>query len=165
VELLLADLKQRQLEKNSLLEESKKQKREMWNSLKIKTFARLLVLIYLINLLSLFTTIQISLLGRNAYLDSLRNAKLLDDELDDEQSDRKAVSEDNERHFLTLSWYLLNIGWKTLVSRVEDAVKRVLDDMPLSQSITHGTMIEILDKIRKKIDYESDNIPFKYIFT
>lgn len=39
---------------------------------------------------------------------------------------RKGVSDETERRYLTFSWYVLNVGWKECVARVQKAVEEVV---------------------------------------
>jgi peroxin-3 len=124
VELLTTQLKQRQGDSNSLLEESKKQKREMWNELKVQTFCRVLASLYLLNLLTTFTTVQLSLLGSMLYIDSV--VALHQSQMNSEEESQRSISEETERQYLTLSWYLLNVGWKSCVERIRNVVEKQL---------------------------------------
>jgi peroxin-3 len=149
VELLTTQLKMKQGDSNSLLEESKKQKREMWNELKIQSFCRVLSSMYLLNLLTVLTTVKLSLLGRMIYLDSVQD------------QDVKTVSEETERQYLTLSWYLLNVGWKDCVARVRQAAEKQLKSVPLTLAMTHDTLMELVSNIRKEVEFEH-GLEFKF---
>ncbi|BGO89918.1 hypothetical protein NBRC10512_003757 [Rhodotorula toruloides] len=66
-------------DKQELVEASKpaqpeKTKAELWNSIKLLSFTRLFTSIYLLVLLSLQTHVQLALLGRSAYVESLLSA-------------------------------------------------------------------------------------------
>ena len=119
VELLTTQLRQR--------DGSKLRKQEMWDELKIMTFTRTISSIYLIALLTIFTNIQLSLLGRLVYIDSChRITKLNDIAVDLEEKLPRSISEETEREYLSTSWYFLKVGWKELVDRVEMVVKAEL---------------------------------------
>ena len=104
------------------------------------------------SLLSLFTHIQLSILGRSKYLQSLlqlaRDEKerdrlqstfsllsllwsgsLEEQESDDDLRDIPPISEDTERKYLTLSWWILNVGWKDVGERVRRAVEEVFEGL------------------------------------
>lgn len=126
VELTTSQLKQ-------LTAIEKNRKMELWDLLKIQAFSRILATVYMLNLLTVFTTIQLSILGRTVYLDSVVSlAKQSESEEFKEVANEKTaactISQETERHYLTLSWYLLNIGWKKCVDRVQTAVKKSLDE-------------------------------------
>ena len=129
----------------SLLEENRQQKRNLWASLKVKSFARIFVSVYLVNLVTILSCAQLSLLGRFAYIDSVAALRRKRDEASspdkwndggnhtfDEytcQNDdeiEKCISEEVERNYLTLSWYLVNVGWSDCVDRVQNAVEKVV---------------------------------------
>lgn len=120
VELMTANLKLRQGEGADSVEDGKKQRMDMWSTLKITSFARTLGSIYLVNLVSSMTCVQLSLLGRYVYLDSI--------EIDQDENVARSISDETERHYLTLSWYLLNVGWKACMERVQKAVEKVVGE-------------------------------------
>jgi peroxin-3 len=130
---------------------AQKSKAELWADLKLQTFTRALTVIYAITLLCLQTHVQLNLLGRAKYLQSVRTlereerakeglglgemlffggrtTQLEDDEEKRESSDGwEGVDEDIERKYLTVSWWLLHIGWRELSERVRVAVEEVFD--------------------------------------
>jgi peroxin-3 len=128
VELSTTKLKQRQGDtQNALLEESKREKRELWNTLKVQSFTRTLASVYLVNLVTILTCVQLSLVGRYVYLDSVLTSNLKESTLEDDQvAAEKIIADETERKYLTLSWYLLNIGWKDCVKRVQEGVEKVV---------------------------------------
>jgi peroxin-3 len=130
---------------------AQKSKAELWADLKLQTFTRALTVIYAITLLSLQTHVQLNLLGRAKYLQSVRalereerakeglglgemlffGGRTNQLENDEEEWEGKAeweeVDEDVERKYLTVSWWLLHIGWRELSERVRVAVEEVFD--------------------------------------
>ena len=116
----------------------------------IAAFTRTLTVIYSITLLSLFTHIQLSILGRTKYIQSLiqqeRDERMRDQleystsvyslfwgdrSLEDIDTDileeSETVSEETERKFLTLSWWILHVGWKDVGERVRRGVEEVFE--------------------------------------
>ena len=113
-----------------------------------KAFTRTLTTMYSIVLLSLFTHIQLSILGRSKYIQSVLDqeeeermmsarrfsvsALLLgmwsneDDE--DTVQTIDLIDEETERKYLTLSWWICNIGWKDVGERVRRGVEEVFDE-------------------------------------
>jgi peroxin-3 len=103
---------------------------------------------YSIVLLSLFTHIQLSILGRSKYIQSvfeqeeeerMRDAMNFDvsalllgmwDSEDNEDIVQTVdpIDEENERKYLTLSWWICNIGWKDVGERVRRGVEEVFDE-------------------------------------
>ena len=113
-----------------------------------------MTIIYSTALLSLLTHIQLSLIGRQKYIQSVieleREEKARERALFDmtiaslfwdpnptmtpaEQSAHAALasetlmSPDTERQYLTLSWWLINVGWKEVGERVRAAVEDVFE--------------------------------------
>jgi len=170
----------------------RKTKAELWHELKIMSesqksicdallksmntaFTRVLVVLYSTTLLSLQIHVQLNLIGRYKYVQSIKemekqerqrekerkneedsfdsfdsfglvgslvasvapaisstlgmNLTSLDLQNDEQQEDGDHwdhVDEDIERKYLTLSWWLLHIGWRDVASRVRNAVEDVL---------------------------------------
>lgn len=102
-------------------------------------------------LLSLFTHIQLSIIGRSKYIQSVlgqardeKERERLQDSLsitsllwnsgslesqdpDDDLQDVEPITEETERKYLTLSWWILNVGWKDVGERVRRAVEEVFE--------------------------------------
>lgn len=129
----------------------------------VTAFTRALTILYSITLLSLFTHIQLNLIGTRKYVQSVKQlarqqnssnpgasesssssaasiaalffgstADLIGKNWEDEEEEalRRAeqeieVTEETERKFLTLGWWLLNVGWKDVAERVRSAVEDV----------------------------------------
>ena len=113
-------------------------------------FTRTLTVIYSMTLLSLFTHIQLNILGRSKYIQSMIQQerdervreqlqysisvyslfwgdKSLEDPETDELEESENVSEETERKFLTLSWWILHVGWKDVGERVRRGVEEVFE--------------------------------------
>ena len=123
---------------------------------------RTLTVLYSITLLTIFTNIQLSLLGRYKYIQSViqlerdedarsrlqhepsLSSMLLSSLVDtvgsrdieallDEQTGleegiwREGVDAETERKYLTLSWWILNVGWKDVGERVRRGVEEVFE--------------------------------------
>lgn len=131
-----------------------------------QALTRTLTTLYTISLLSLLTAVQLNLLGRNRYIDSVRAAdraerardqvphfsltgilareamaKIVDVKAmwppwilgetedgneDDERVD--SIPEETELRFLTLSWWVLHVGWKDVAARIRSSVESVFDE-------------------------------------
>lgn len=119
-----------------------------------KAFTRTLTVIYSATLLSLLTTLQLNIVGRFKYLqataqllkeEKLRELQSLDSPfslsfrapLDTEEELEQwlnediqvldVITEETERKFLTLSWWLLYVGWKDVGERVRKSVEEVFE--------------------------------------
>jgi len=129
---------------------TQKSKAELWADLKIQTFTRTLTVIYAITFLSLQTHVQLNMLGRAKYVQSVRALEREEraeegvglvellffggwTQLDNDEEAREGnggweeVDEDVERKYLTVSWWLLHIGWRELAERVRLAVEEVFN--------------------------------------
>ena len=116
----------------------------------LTAFTRTLTVLYSITLLSLFTHIQLNVLGRSKYIQSMiqqeRDERIreqmqyntsvyslfwgdrsLDDPDTDEFEESENVSEETERKYLTLSWWILHVGWKDVGERVRRGVEEVFE--------------------------------------
>lgn len=125
IELLTARLKENQKAKGNK-EEIKKSKHLLWNDIKINSFVRTISAVYLVNLVAVLTCTQLSLLGRLSYLESVFAIKEKNNSVESHGKPADFISEQEERHYLTLSWYLMNVGWKKCIERVKDAVEVVV---------------------------------------
>lgn len=139
-----------------------KSKAELWKEVKIlsgcfvgaqsveltihSAFTRTLTVIYSTTLLTLFTHIQLSILGRSKYVRSIIQAEqeerireqmlgasiltLLSPEIlteEEEIDDAEIISEETERKYLTLGWWILHVGWKDVGERVQRGVEEVFE--------------------------------------
>ena len=131
----------------------------------LEAFTRTLTTLYSITLLCLLTTIQLSILARFKYVNSVLDAEreqkmqerlqshlspsfadllfndskmiqdLLSGNLFDFQDDLEKgevdsevfITEEVERKFLTLSWWILHVGWKDIGERVRRGVEEVFE--------------------------------------
>lgn len=117
-------------------------------------FTRALTIIYSTTLLSLLTNIQLNLIGRSKYVQSmlqLHHEELLRERRQfnlsiaslfwssitdlnqiEENSidipDIYAITEVTELKFFTLSWWLLHVGWKDVRERVRRSVEEVIEE-------------------------------------
>ena len=117
-------------------------------------FTRTLTTLYVLVLLTLQTHVQLSLIGRSHYVASVLSSlppaspvvtdtPLLDAQAESDDDFEKALyaakggyapveqgsereREKTEREYLTMSWWLLNVGWKQVGEKVEAAVNEVL---------------------------------------
>ena len=118
----------------------------------------------MVTFLAALTHIQLNLLGRFIYLDSVKAFIGRDDEkVPAQASPKTGLKIETERKFLTLSWYLLNTGWKDCVDRVRKAVDTVMRPVSLKESTTYDSLLQYLDQIRAQVDYVNGDPakPFK----
>jgi len=148
------------LEKIQKLE--KKTKRELWEELKIMSFTRLIASVYIINLISLFTYLQINLIGRYVYIDSVitlnhnktENNASISDIREKSLSDDSAqgLSTEIQAKYLAFSYYLIHIGWKELAEKVREETEKEIGPLLLNGKITFENLIEIFNRIRMNVE-------------
>ncbi|SCZ92373.1 BZ3500_MvSof-1268-A1-R1_Chr5-2g07815 [Microbotryum saponariae] len=160
---------------------------ELWNDIKLLSFTRTITSIYVLTLMTLQTHVQLSLLGRSAYVASVVSTLSVPSALDKAEDDivvefntdrdlemalygEKAqtsdqvvgVSKDTERKYLTFSWWLLHEGWRLVGDRVQRAVNKVVGPMGLKSPIVYGELSTLLDQIRNQIETDEDGTMFDF---
>lgn len=175
---------------DSGLSSSTRSKAELWREVKMLTVTRTLTVLYSITLLTIFTNIQLSLLGRYKYIQSVmqmeRNedararrqyefsasatpfASLVDQALSDDieafggqrsrwEDDsiwREGVDAETERKYLTLSWWILNVGWKDVGERVRRGVEEVFEGISLKSKIGVIELHRLISDVRRRVEHE-----------
>jgi peroxin-3 len=140
---------------------------------------RTLTIIYSTTLLSLFTNIQLTLLARSKYVHSILQQErderlreqlefsasvssmfwggigsLLDlenlalDEVEEE------ISEQIEIKYLTLSWWILHVGWKDIAERVRRGVEEVFEGVSLKTKLGAIELHRLVSDVRRRVEYE-----------
>ncbi|SJL09315.1 uncharacterized protein ARMOST_12692 [Armillaria ostoyae] len=165
---------------------SSKTKASLWNAVKILSLTRTLTLIYTTTLLSLLTSQQLALLGRARYLSSVlaaareeRLAESIEEQLSitgllfgnaGEQMEElmsgnlsvlfsdlpEGPTEDTEARFLTMSWWLLHVGWKDVGERVRTSVEDVFEGVSLKTRLTLSDLHRLILDVRRRIDLDTD---------
>ncbi|CAO1639031.1 unnamed protein product [Sympodiomycopsis kandeliae] len=144
---------------------ARKRKAVLWNELKLLSISRYLTTLYAVNLLSILTNVQLSLLGRYSYLRSLdpqssSSSSSGDDPLEaawtrsSSISSSSKITQETEEAYLTFSWYFLHVGWKSLGERVQSKVEESCQGIPLKTEFNHAELFNLIKKIRRKIEYE-----------
>ncbi|KAI0073533.1 hypothetical protein K474DRAFT_1666445 [Panus rudis PR-1116 ss-1] len=155
-----------------------KTKAELWREVKMLTFTRTLTILYSTTLLTLFTNVQLSILGRSKYVqsvvqqaheermreqwaESLSLTSLLwsgrDEEslnLEDELQDVESISEETERKFLTLTWWILHVGWKDVGERVRRGVEEVFESISLKTKLSANELHRLVSDVRRRVEFE-----------
>ncbi|KDQ56756.1 hypothetical protein JAAARDRAFT_36244 [Jaapia argillacea MUCL 33604] len=168
---------------SSQMSSATKSKAELWKEVKILTFTRTLAALYSITLLSLFTHIQLNLLGRYKYVQSVvqleRDERMRDslanrlsiaslfwdlamnvegmnvEEQDDGvDGDGEGVDEETERKYLTLSWWILNVGWKDVGERVRRGVEEVFEGVSLKSKLGVLEVNRLMQDVRRRVEHE-----------
>ncbi|KAI1344126.1 Peroxin-3 [Xylariaceae sp. FL0016] len=149
----------------SLLQRSRKSKRQLWDDLTISSITRSFTLIYTLTLLTMLTRIQLNLLGRRSYLSSVVSLATgtAHSTISLENNDDDAVAPDGtdsaygsdfetNRKYLTFSWWLLNRGWTEVAEKVETAVREVFGHLSPRDLISFDTFCQLSLEVRKKVE-------------
>ncbi|ODM22278.1 hypothetical protein SI65_03124 [Aspergillus cristatus] len=139
----------------------KRNKTQLWNDVKILSITRAFTLIYTLSLLTIFTRIQLNLLGRRNYLSSVISLATppantstirLEDHDDDDPTQTLGNDYETNRRYLAFSWWLLHKGWKQLMERVQAAVTETFGPLNPREDISVSKLSELTVQIRMKIE-------------
>ncbi|KAJ1979924.1 peroxin [Dimargaris verticillata] len=147
-----------------------KSKVELWEDIKLTSFTRLLTSLYCLNLLTVFVYLQLNLIGRFIYTESLatisqgRNTAASAEPNSTKPPTPAAMSASTEtsgarrlpfaieQSYLTFSWWFLHVGWQACHERVAAAVAEVLNGVSLKQKLTHLELMDLIDQVRTKVE-------------
>ncbi|CAP95013.1 peroxin [Penicillium rubens] len=143
----------------------KRNKTQLWNEVKITSVTRSFTMIYTLSLLTIFTHIQLNLLGRRNYLSSVislatppANASTIRlEDHDDELTQTLGDDFETNRRYLAFSWWLLHRGWKDLMGRVQVAVEEVFGPLNPREDISLAKLSELTLQIRKKVEGSTED--------
>ncbi|PBP23873.1 Peroxin-3 family protein [Diplocarpon rosae] len=136
-------------------------KARLWNDLKISAITRSFALIYILALITLFTRIQLNLLGRRSYLSSVVSLATggveqtpISLENNDDDNPDQAYGEDFEanRRYLTFCWWILHRGWREVMLKVKTAVKEVFGPLHPRDDLSLQRFSELTLEVRKKVE-------------
>ncbi|KAJ5573924.1 uncharacterized protein N7459_008351 [Penicillium hispanicum] len=137
----------------------KRNKTQLWNEVKITSITRSFTLIYTLSLLTIFTRIQLNLLGRRNYLSSVialatppESSTISLEDHDDELTQTLGDDFETNRRYLAFSWWLLHRGWKELMGRVQPAVEEVFGPLNPREDISLSKLSDLTLQIRKKVE-------------
>ncbi|PYI10018.1 putative MFS transporter [Aspergillus sclerotiicarbonarius CBS 121057] len=143
----------------------KRNKTQLWNEVKITSITRSFTLIYTLSLLTIFTRIQLNLLGRRNYLSSVISMATppadastirLEDHDDDDLTQTLGNDFETNRRYLAFSWWLLHRGWKQLMDEVQAAVTEVFGPLNPREDISLGKLSELALQARRKIEGDTE---------
>jgi len=136
-------------------------------------FTRTMTILYSLTLLTLFTQLQLTILGRHKYVQSVfqqerdeRMRESLLDQMsisslfweppdnDDEEEMEETVSKETERKFLTLSWWMLHVGWKDVGERVKRGVEEVFEEVSLKSKLSVMDLHRLIGDVRRRVEHE-----------
>ncbi|PLB33845.1 MFS transporter [Aspergillus candidus] len=143
----------------------KRNKTQLWNEVKITSITRAFTLIYTLSLLTIFTRIQLNLLGRRNYLSSVISLATppadtptirLEDHDDDDLTQTLGNDFETNRRYLAFSWWLLHRGWKELMQEVQAAVTEVFGSLNPREDIALPKLSELALEVRKRVEGKTE---------
>ncbi|KAJ1783251.1 peroxin, partial [Coemansia sp. RSA 2399] len=134
-------------------EPPRRSKVEIWEDIKIQSFARTLIAVYSESLLTMLVHIQLNIVGRSTYLDSVVG-KFFDDNEERvvlEGRSESQISMTDEQNFLMLSWWFLNRGWRQMMSLIVDAVNHSVGQLSLKERMSHRELSALFNTVHVKL--------------
>ncbi|KAK7398820.1 hypothetical protein VNO78_09993 [Psophocarpus tetragonolobus] len=120
------------------------QKLDLWSRLKILSFTRMTLSVWATTMLSLYTKVQVNILGRHLYIDTARSLGISDSVVSGDVVDRE-----DQKKFLDSVDFLSQHAMPALISDMETATKEVLKGKQLStffnSTTLHETIMQILN--------------------
>ena len=130
----------------------------------LPAITRSFTLIYTLSLLTIFTRIQLNLLGRGNYLSSVislatpsADSKISLEDRDDELTQTLGDDFETNRRYLAFSWWLLHRGWRKLVERVQPAVEEAFGSLNPREDISMSKLSELTLQVRKKVEGDTED--------
>ncbi|KAJ2549163.1 peroxin [Coemansia sp. RSA 1933] len=135
------------------IDQPRRSKVEIWEDIKIQSFARTLIAVYSESLLTMLVHIQLNIVGRSTYLDSVVG-KFVDDNEERvvlESRSESQISLTDEQNFLMLSWWFLNRGWRQMMDLIVDAVNHSVGQLSLKERMSHRELAALFNNIHDKL--------------
>ncbi|KAJ2909392.1 peroxin [Coemansia aciculifera] len=141
------------VQSSHLAEPSRRTKVEIWEDIKLQSFARTLIAVYSESLLTMLVHIQLNMVGRSTYLDSVAGklADPNDGQVSLEGRYESRLSAADEQNFLMLSWWFLNRGWRQLMAQIMAATSHCIRPLPLKERVTHRELAALFKGINWKL--------------
>ncbi|KAI6100930.1 Peroxin-3-domain-containing protein [Pisolithus croceorrhizus] len=76
-----------------------------------------------------------------------------DDDLDSEEN-ADDISEGTEARYLTLSWWILHVGWKDVAERVRGAVESVFESVSLRNKLSCSELHALILDVRRHVELD-----------
>ncbi|KAE8385610.1 putative MFS transporter [Aspergillus alliaceus] len=138
----------------------KRNKTQLWNEVKITSITRSFTLIYTLSLLTIFTRIQLNLLGRRNYLSSVismatppaNDSTIRLEDHDDDLTQTLGNDFETNRRYLAFSWWLLHRGWKQLMNEIQTAVTEVFGPLNPREDVSLASLSELFLAVRKQVE-------------
>ncbi|KAJ2707640.1 peroxin [Coemansia sp. IMI 203386] len=129
---------------------TKRTKLEIWEDIKIQSFTRTLIAVYSESLLTILVHVQLSMVGRSTYLESVVGKYTGDDvALEGRLSSR--LSPADEQNFLMLSWWFINRGWRQLMELISEATNHCIGQLALKERVSHRELGALFTSIHNRV--------------
>ncbi|KAJ1956921.1 peroxin [Linderina pennispora] len=133
-------------------EAPRRSKVAIWEDIKVQSFSRTLIAIYAESLLALMVHIQLNMVGRSTYLDSVVGKFTgTEDDVALEGKYQSKIALADEQNFLMVSWWFLNRGWRQLMAQIALAVDQSIGQLSLKERVTHRELSALFSDIHAKI--------------
>ncbi|KAJ2787147.1 peroxin, partial [Coemansia helicoidea] len=122
---------------------------QIWEDIKVQSFARTLIAVYAESLLTLLVHVQLNMVGRSTYLDSVVGRYT--GAADEGKRPGLQLAPADEQNFLMLSWWLLNRGWRLLMAQIMDATNHCVGPLPLKERLSHRELASLFGDIHVRL--------------
>ncbi|KAK3091518.1 hypothetical protein FSP39_020440, partial [Pinctada imbricata] len=126
------------------LKTSPPSKVELWEELKIKSFSRIVCVIYGCSIMALLLRVQLNVIGGYIFLDSAQSQNGKRREL--------SIPKDVQERYLADIKYFMGQGLEELCAFVEGAVEKELKSVPLKEKLTLNNIQARLNDVRERIE-------------
>ncbi|GAB2298264.1 hypothetical protein Dimus_032334 [Dionaea muscipula] len=120
------------------------EKLELWDKLKILSFTRMVLSLWVMTMLTLYIRVQVNILGRHIYINTgrgVQNSHWLEEV--------NLIDNEDEQQFLASADFLASSGLPSLICNMQTAAAECLRSKQLrdifNPTILHDTIMEILD--------------------
>ncbi|KAJ1911474.1 peroxin [Mycoemilia scoparia] len=134
-------------------EKKQRTKAQIWEDIKLQSFTRTTCSTYVLSLLTILVHTQLNVVGRYTYIDSVvTQFEGVVNSDDEELPIPSNIGMDDQRHYLILSWWLLNRGWRILLHDIQDSIVESISGLQLKKKITFRELTRCFEQIRVKIE-------------
>jgi peroxin-3 len=123
-------------------------KLEIWEELKIISFTRAIVAVYSSTMLAVYLRVQLNILGGYMYRDSLSGHPA---------PTAVVATADVQKHYLAGVQYLFEQGLTDLIDSVQLAVREVLSQVSLRESMSSAHVSELIQQVRRRVESRQQN--------
>ncbi|KAK7320156.1 hypothetical protein RJT34_04890 [Clitoria ternatea] len=118
------------------------EKLELWSRLKILSFTKMTLSVWATTMLSLYTKVQVNILGRHLYIDTARSLGI-----SSSMESGDVIEREYQKKFLDSVDFLSQHGMPALIFDMESATKEVLKGKKLSTFFNNTTLHETIMQI------------------